>query len=574
MLAWLWINVKDFMKTRQIKLRILTAFILTVSFLVAGQEQEPEGPVLAALKPALDSVGADNILAHIKKLASDEFEGRGPATRGETLTIKYLTDQFKRSGLKPGNPDGSFVQKVPLVGFLAQPKIDMESGGKKVPLNFQDDFVHDYPALRTSVSAKNSGVVFAGYGIVAPEYGWDDYKDVDVRSKLVVVLSGEPSAPDKRDASKLDPSVFKGDTRTYYSTREFKYDIAVRKGAAAILVITDPEKSITYSLFQTFAKMEGFALKSRTPTPAFAMAGLMTINAARRLFAASGKDLDKLEGSAGRKDFRPVSTNARANISVKTKLRSVTSHNAVARIEGSDPRLKNEYVIYTAHWDHLGIDKTLKGDQIFNGAIDDAVGTAQLLEVAKGFAKLSKKPKRSILFIATTSEEKGFLGSRYYAENPLFPIAKSVANINLDGGNVWGRTKDVITSGYGLSTIDEYLEEAAKLQGRDFVRESIDNNSLYFSSDQIQFARAGIPAAFPFSGSIYTGRPADFGDKKWSGYADKDYHQVSDEVRSDWDLSGAAEDAQWLLIAGYNIAQAEKRPEWKNGSEFRRRPVN
>ena len=557
----------------------ICVIVLSVSLIVSGLPVLGQGTgegssVLSFLKPALDSVRGDEILTHIKKLASNEFEGRGPATRGEALTVNYLVDQLKRSGLRPGNPDGTFVQKVPMVGFLSQPRIDVESGGKHVPLNFQDDFVHDYPALRSSVSTKKSGVVFAGYGIVAPEYGWDDYKDADVRNKLVIVLSGEPSAPDKRDPSKLDPLVFKGDTRTYYSTRDFKYDLAARKGAAAILVITDPEKSITYSLFQTFAKMEGFALKPRTPTPAFAMAGLITANAARRLFAAAGKDLDKLEGSAGHRDFRPVSTNARAKISVKTKLRSVTSHNVVARIEGSDPRLKAEHVIYTAHWDHLGIDKDLKGDQIFNGALDDAVGTAQLLEVAKGFAKLSKKPNRSILFNATTSEEKGFLGSRYYAENPLYPIAKSVANINLDGGNVWGRTKDVITSGYGLSTIDEYLEGAAKLQGRDFVRESIDNGSLYFGSDQIQFARAGIPAVFPFSGSIYPGRPSDFGDKKWNEYADKDYHQVSDEVKADWDLSGAAEDAQWLLIAGYKIAQAEKRPEWKKGSEFRRRPVN
>jgi len=559
------------MSSSRICVIVLSVSLIVSGLPVVGQGTGEGSSVLSVLKPALDSVKGDEILTHIKKLASDEFEGRGPATRGETLTVSYLTDQFKRSGLKPGNPDGTFVQKVPMVGFLSQPKIDVESSGQMVPLNFQDDFVHDYPALRSSVSTMNSGVIFAGFGIIAPEYGWDDYKNIDVRNKLVIVLSGEPSAPDRIDPSKLDPAVFKGDTRTYYSTRDFKYALAARKGAAAILVITDPEKSNTYSLFQTFAKMEGFALKPRTPTPAFAMAGLMTINAARRLFAASGKDLDKLEESAGKKDFRPVPTNASANISVKTKLRSVTSHNVVARIEGSDPRLKNEYVIYSAHWDHLGIDKSLKGDQIYNGAIDDAVGTSQLLEVAQGFAKLSKKPKRSILFIATTSEEKGFLGSLHYAENPLYPIAKSVANINLDGGNVWGRTKDVITSGYGLSTIDEYLEGAAKLQGRDFVRESIDNDSLYFGSDQIQFALAGIPAVFPFSGSNYSGRPSDFGDKKWNEYADKDYHQVSDEVKADWDLSGAAEDAQWLLIAGYHIANAAKRPEWKRGSEFKRR---
>ncbi len=567
--VWLFVRSYQFMNSRRICVVVLLCSLIVYSFPAVGQKLGEKSSVLSVLKPALDSVQGEEILAHIKKLSSDEFEGRGPTTRGEDLTVNYLIDQFKRSGLEPGNPDGTFVQKVPMVGFLSQPTIDVESDGKKVPLNFQNDFVHDYPALRSSVSTKNSGVVFAGYGIVAPQYGWDDYKDVDVRNKLVIVLSGEPSAPDKNDPSKLDPDVFKGDTRTYYSTREFKYNIAAKKGAAAILVITDPEKSITYSLFQTFAKMEGFALNPRTPTPAFAMAGLMTINAARRLFAAAGKDLDKFEVSAGRKDFRPVSINASANISLKTKLRNVTSHNVVARIEGSDPRLKNEYVIYSAHWDHLGIDKNLKGDQIFNGAQDNAVGTAQLLEVARGFARLASKPKRSILFIAVTAEEKGFLGSRYYAQHPLFPVAKTVANINLDGGNVWGVTADLITTGYGLSTLDEFLAEAARIQGRKFINEAIDNGGLYFGSDQIEFAKVGIPACFPFSGSEYIGRPNDWGDKNWEAYSQERYHQVSDEVKLDWDLSGAAEDARWLLITGYNVAQSAKRPEWKAGSEFK-----
>ncbi|HRI05070.1 MAG TPA: M28 family peptidase [Pyrinomonadaceae bacterium] len=557
------------MNSRYIWSIFLLISLIVSGLSVVGQESNEGASVSSVLKTALDSVTGDEILTHIKKLASDEFEGRGPATRGEMLTVNYLVDQFKRSGLRPGNPDGTFVQKVPMVGFVSQPKIDVQSSGKNVPLNYQVDFVHDYPALRPSVSTKNSGVVFAGYGIVAPQYGWDDYKDVDVRNKLVIVLSGEPSAPDKNDPSKLDPTIFKGDTRTYYSTREFKYDIAAKKGAAAILVITDPEKSITYSLFQTFAKMEGFALKPRTPSLAFAMAGLITINAARRLFTSAGKDLARLEESAGNKDFRPIPANAIANISVKTKLRNVASRNVVARIEGSDPQLKNEYVIYSAHWDHLGKDTNLKGDQIFNGAQDNAVGAAQLLEVAKGFARLPKKPKRSILFIAVTAEEKGFLGSRYYAQHPLFPVAKTVANINLDGGNVWGVTADLITTGYGLSTLDEFLAEAARIQGRKFINEAIDNGGLYFGSDQIEFAKVGIPACFPFSGSEYVGRPKDWGDKKWEAYSQERYHQVSDEVKLDWDLSGAAEDAKWLLITGYNVAQAAKRPEWKAGSEFK-----
>lgn len=557
------------MRSLRINALTLMAVAFAAILVVVGQKTAEQTSILAEIKPALDSIQAAAILDHVKKLASDEFEGRGPGTTGEILTANYLVYQLKTAGLKPGNPDGTYIQKVPLIGYQTVPRIDVELGGKKTSLKFIVDFVHDYPALRPSASVENASVVFAGYGIIAPEYGWDDYKGVDVRNKLVIVLSGEPSAPDKNDPKKLDNAVFKGDTRTYYSTRGFKFDLAAKKGAAGILVIYDPDKANTYSLFQTFAKMEGFGLKPLNKNSATLISGLTTVSSARRIFADAGHDLDKLQTSADKNDFKPVETTARARISVTSKLRSIVSRNVVARVEGSDPRLKSEYVIYSAHWDHLGKDTNLKGDQIYNGAIDDAAGTAQLLEIARAFAKLPKKPKRSILFIATTAEEKGFLGSRYYAQNPLFPVAKTVANINLDGGNVWGRTKDVLSASYGLSTLDEVLEEAAKLQGRIFLKESLGNGGLYFASDQIEFAKAGIPAIFPFSGSDYVGKNKDFGDTQWNNYSEKDYHQVSDEVKPDWDLSGAVEDAQWLLIAGYEIAQASKRPEWKPGSEFK-----
>jgi len=289
------------------------------------------------------------------------------------------------------------------------------------------------------------------------------------------------------------------------------------------------------------------------------------------MLAAAGQDLGLLQGSAQTRGFKPVVTNARAKIDVTSKLRNIESQNVIARIEGSDPHLKNEYVIYTAHWDHLGIDKSLKGDQIYNGAVDNAVGVAEMLAIARAFTKLPHTPKRSVLFIATTGEEKGWLGSRYYVQHPLYPLSKIVADINIDGGNVWGRTRDVNSSGYGYSTLDEFFERAAELQGRAFSKGSMDNNGLYFGSDNIEFARAGVPAFFAFGGFEYIDKPADFGGKKWNDYADKDYHQVSDQMRSDWDLSGAADDARWLMIGGYSIAQAKSRPKWKMGSEFKRR---
>jgi Zn-dependent M28 family amino/carboxypeptidase len=315
--------------------------------------------------------------------------------------------------------------------------------------------------------------------------------------------------------------------------------------------------------------MEGFGLAS-TGVSAPVISGLMTTGVARRVAALAGRDFARLAAGAEEPRAHAVVLNVTANISVKSTIRNVVSSNVVARVEGSDARLKDEYVVYSAHWDHLGKDPTLAGDQIYNGAIDNAAGTAQLLEIARGFAALVRKPKRSILFIAVTAEEKGFLGSRFYAQNPLFPIEKTIANINLDGGNVWGLTSDLITTGYGLSTLDEALGEAARLQGRTFVNADLDNGSLYFASDQIEFAKVGIPAAFPFSGSTYVGKPKEFGEARWNAYSEKDYHKVTDEVQSDWNLSGAAEDARWLLIAGHNVADSNTRPEWKRGSEFKR----
>jgi hypothetical protein len=439
-------------------------------------------------------------------------------------------------------------------------------------LNFPDDFVHDFPALRPSASIRNAGVVFAGYGIVAPAFGWNDYRDIDVRNKLVIVLSGEPSRPTGTESKELDPASFKGEMRTWHSTRESKFDIAASKGAAGILIVTDPQASKTFSLFQTFSKMEGAALKplsNRTPT---LISGLMTVDAARRVLTLAGANFDELRTSASLSDSHKMHSSLRADITVTSTLRDVLSRNVVALVEGSDAKLKHEYVIYSAHWDHLGRDTHLKGDQIYNGAIDNAAGTSQLLEVARAFSAMPSKPRRSILFIATTAEEKGYLGSRYYAQHPLYPIAKTIANINLDGGNVWGLTSDLITTGFGLSTLDDTLAAAAILQGRKFVEEPIDDGGLYFSSDQIEFAKIGIPAAFPFSGSEYVGKSKDYAEEKWSGYSKDDYHQVSDQMKTDWDLTGAAEDAKWLMIAGALVANSEQPPEWKPGSEFSRRP--
>ncbi len=521
------------------------------------------------LRSALDTVNGPAILSHVKTLASDEFEGRAPGTRGEDLTVKYLIKQFKAVGAAPGNPNGTYVQNVPLVGYKTTTKIDLSAGGKSVPFAYLDDFVHDYPRLVPKVRVPSAEVVFAGYGITAPQFQWDDYKNTDVRGKLVLVLSGEPSRQLGDDARKLDPDFFRGVVRTYYATREFKYEEARKRGAAGVLIIYDPEKANTYSLFQTFATIGGQNLKSSPGSYEMAIAGLVTTNAVKRLFTATGKDFSNAEKTALLPSFRPALLGVKANISLTSELSYINSKNVVAKITGSDPKLRNEYIIYTAHWDHLGKDTSLTGDQIYNGANDNAIGTAQLLEAARAFASMKQKPKRSVLFVATTAEEKGYLGARYYLRRPLVPINATVANINLDAGNLFGLTSDLGSTGYGNSTMDEILEEAAKLQGRTFAKASLDETGgLYFGSDQIEFAKAGIPSVFPWSGVEYPGKPKGYGDKVWDEYSTKRYHQVTDEVMPDWDVAGAVEDTKWFVIAGYLTAQKKARPKWKYGTEY------
>ncbi|MGH9947691.1 MAG: M28 family peptidase [Pyrinomonadaceae bacterium] len=541
--------------------------LLSNGFVVAAQSRAiPEN-----LAFSIEQIQGERILKNTKILASNEFEGRAPGSRGEILTVDHIAKQFREAGAMPGNPNGTFFQKAPMIGYESKPLIALTANGKPIKISFMEDFVHDVPRLRSKVNIDISDVVFAGYGIVAPQYGWDDYKDTDVKNKLVVVLSGEPTRQDSADEKKSDAAFFRGVTRTYYSTRDSKYETAAKRGAAGILVITDPQKSETFTIFKTFAGMEGVALKSSSAAYQPAISGLVTKQAFDRLATAAGTTPDDLEKAAQDIGFKSLSLKVRGTISISSKLRQITSSNVIAKIEGSDPELKNEYVIYSAHWDHLGRDKNLVGDQIYNGANDNAVGIAQLIEIARGFAALKTKPKRSVLFMATTGEEKGFLGSRFYANNPLYPVSNTIAAINLDAGNPFGLTKDVGSAGYGNSTIDNTLAAAAEMQGRTFLKESLDGNgSYYFASDQIEFAKAGIPAVFPWSGFDYVGKPADFGERKWDEYGKDRYHRVGDEVMPDWDMTGAAQDARWLMIAGYLIADDVKRPVWSSGTEFKK----
>lgn len=548
------------------------SIILTIALACAApsrREAKTDGThELDALRSSAATITNADLARHTTALASDEFEGRAPATTGEEKTVAYLVDQFKRMGLAPGNPDGSYTQTVPLGGFSAEPIASVAVGGTQVQLSWPDDYIAWSYRSDTVVHIRDSEMVFVGYGIVAPEYDWDDYKGVDVRGRTVVMLYGEPRLPDAKDASKAGKRVFREAEQTYYATSRYKQDIALRKGAAAVVLVH--EQSAAGFPFEAVARNPRrervmVRLHDSLVVPAFVT---VRDTRARQIFAATGLDLDSLRRRATTRDFRPVPLHARLDLELRLSVREFASRNVVARLDGSDPTLRNEYVIYSAHWDHLGRDSTRAGDQVYNGAVDNAGGSAQVLEIAEAFADLGVPPRRSILFLLTTAEEIGLLGARYYAVSPLYPIERTVGNINLDSFLPWGRTMDVINLGEGRSTMDDVLAEEVRAQGRTIVPDPFPHEGFYFRSDHLEFARVGVPSIFPSAGLQNVGQPAGFGQKKVEEYLARDYHALSDEVRPDWDWSGGVEDAQLLLRVGYRIAQSDARPAWKSSSEF------
>jgi Zn-dependent M28 family amino/carboxypeptidase len=528
------------------------------------------------LASAVESIKPGQILDHIKVLASDEFEGRAPGTPGEDKTIAYLTGQFQKMGLKPGNHDGTFVQSVPLVGFQAK-RVEgaFQAGSQTIGLSFPNDFVGVSRRNADEVKVEKSEVVFVGYGVVAPEYGWDDYKGLDVRGKTLIMLVNDPPVPDPKDPSSLDPAVFKGRAMTYYGRWTYKYEIASEKGAAAaILVHETGPAGYPFEVVKGSWSRENFDIaqpQTGQPPARVAVEGWITLDKAKELFAACGRDLEALKKAAVLRDFRPDLLGATARFAITNVQRQVNSRNIVARLEGADSTLKNETIIYTAHWDHLGRDPALQGDQIYNGAADNASGVAAVLEIARAFTQVKPAPKRSILFLCVTAEEQGLLGAKYYATHPLYPLERTLANINLDVINLWGPTKDLISIGMGNSTLDDILVEIAGTRGRTVVPDADPEKGYYFRSDHFEFAKQGVPALDPKGGREYVGKSADFGKQKQAEYTAKDYHKPSDQVKPDWDLTGAAADLGILLELGYRVAQGDRYPEWKPGSEFKAR---
>jgi len=535
----------------------------------------PAAKVEVAARPTpigqLPQIDVDKVLAHTKVLSSDAFEGRAPGTKGEDKTVQYIEDQFKQIGLKPGNTDGTYVQKVPLVGITADPSpLVFTKGAQKTTLKWKDDVVAWTKHVDEHAAIKDSELVFVGYGVVAPEYNWDDYKGMDVAGKTLVMLVNDPPVPDPNNANELDPKTFGGKAMTYYGRWTYKYEIGAQKKAAGVLLVHETGPAgYPFEVVQSKVTEQFDLVTPDKNMSHVAIEGWITLDRAKELLKTAGRDFDDLKKQAATRDFKPVPLGVTATMALHNTLRTIDSRNVVAKLEGSDPAHKDEYVVYTAHWDHFGIGPEVNGDRIYHGAKDNAVGVAGLIEMARAFTRLPAPPKRSILFMSVTAEEQGLLGSQYYSVTPIYPLAKTVANINMDGMNVMGRTKDITLVGYGASELDDYTAAAAAEQGRVIRPDPEPEKGFYYRSDHFNFAKQGVPALDPDEGIDFVGKPADYGKKVRDDYTEHRYHKPQDVITPEWDLSGAREDLRVFFAVGYRVAQADKFPEWKPGNEFK-----
>jgi Zn-dependent M28 family amino/carboxypeptidase len=517
-------------------------------------------PAVAAVAKA--QITPATLRAPIRILASDEFEGRGPATRGDALARLYLSTELETLGLTPGGENGSWEQPFDIVGVKAKLPATWDFTGKagSASLKLGDDYIAGSGVQTPTAAIENAPLVFVGYGIEAPEYQWNDFKGVDVKGKVLVMLNNDPD---------WDPKLFAGITRLYYGRWTYKYESAARHGAAgAIIVHTTPSAGYPWQVVQSSWGGTQFELPAENE-PRIQLKGWATEDAARRLLKAGGADLDALVKQAKSRGFRPVPLNLRTSIKFDNDISRVRTANVAGLLPGSDPALKDQVVIYSAHHDHFGIgDPDKSGDKIYNGAEDNAAGCAQVLAIARAMAALPERPRRSVLFLFVAGEEQGLLGSKYYAAHPTFAPGRIAANINYDGGNYLGRTRDLTQVGAGKSSLDALAKALVEAQGRKLVPDQNPDKGYYYRSDQFSFAKIGVPALYFDEGTDYIGKPAGWGKQQHEEWTEHVYHQPSDQLTDQWVFDGMIEDAMIGFEAGWLIAQADEMPAWNPGDEF------
>jgi len=520
-------------------------------------------PTLPGEEQAARRIDRGTLEAPVKFLSDDLLEGRGPATRGDRLARLYLASLLEGLGYEPGGPGGSWEQPFELVGVKAKmpDAWSFRAGGKTVDLRRWDDYIATSGVQREKAAIEGAELVFVGYGIQAPEYRWDDYKGADLKGKVLVMMNNDPD---------WDPDLFAGKTRLYYGRWTYKYESAARQGAAgAIIIHTTPSAGYPWQVVQTSWSGEKFSLPA-AGEPEIQVAAWATEDSVRRLLAAAGHDLDKLLAQARGRDFRPVPLGITTSLTLENQVTHAQTANVAGLLRGGDPRLRDEVVIYSAHHDHFGIgtpDKT--GDRIYHGANDNASGCAQLLAIAKAFAALPERPRRSVLFLFVGVEEQGLLGSEYYAKHPTFPAGKIAANVNSDEGDIWGRTTDLTSVAMGKSAaLDRLVAALAAKQGRTVVADPFPDRGHFYRSDQFNFAKIGVPAVYLNPGTDFRGRPQGWGKKTIETWEATQYHQPSDRLTPDWNFDGMIEDAQLGFHLGIALAQADQMPAWNHGDEF------
>ena len=530
----------------------------------AMAQTKPGIPTEAQAKAAELGITESALRAHIRFLSDDLLEGRGPGTRGDDLAMRYITAQFQALGLGPAAADGGWIQKVPLVGVNTKPPGSIEfkskSGSLRLKNHSQYIMVSGRPTEQASFT--DAEVVFVGYGMQAPEFDWNDYKD-DVRGKVVLIMNNDPSS---------NPDLFSGRTRLYYGRWDYKYAKAAEMGAVGALIIhTSPSAGYPYQVVQTSWTGEQMALEGggdqRVP-----MEGWLTEDSAQELAKFAGKDLDELRASAEKRNFKPVPLGVTLSASMKALVRKTTTGNVLGLMPGSDPELSKEWIIFSAHHDHIGMTEKRdeKTDNIYNGAVDNASGIGTMLTIANAFANLpeSERPKRSILFASVGAEEQGLLGSKYLAENPPIPAGRLAAVVNIDGINILGRTKDVVVIGKGKSNMDKIVERISRWQDRTVVPDQFPDKGSYYRSDQFSFAKVGVPGVYLSTGIHVVGKPDGWGRTKMREWVANTYHQTNDEYQDDWDLSGALEDTKLMFHVGLQAANQSAIPAWTPGDEF------
>jgi len=518
----------------------------------------------AALTAAAQTfeISGERIRAHVRFLSHDLMEGRGIGTRGELIATEYLATQFALAGAKPAGDQGTWFQTVPLVGVetLPQAQLSFHGRGRTLTLKWLDDFVGS--SLRQQpLEQFEAEAIFAGHGIVAPEYGWDDFKGADVRGKILVLFTNEPASE--------DPKFFGGRALTYYGRWTYKFEQALRGGAlGAIIIHTNATAGYPWSVVRGSWGREQPFVELKPGESALAFAGWVSEAAGEKLLNLAGRKVAELLKAAQSREFRPIPLGLRVRGRLPAKIRQIQTRNVIAKVEGSDPELRSEAVLFTAHWDHLGMGEPIHGDAIYNGAVDNATGCGILLEIARAWATLEQKPRRSALFLAVTAEEGGLRGSEYYAANPVVPPGRTAAGLNFDAFHPLGLVRSVVVGGAERTTLYPVVQEIAARLGLEVKPDPRPEQGSYYRSDHFPLAKAGIPAFSIHQGGDFVGKPAGFAEQVFREFNSKHYHQPSDEFHEDWDFAGLEQIARFGFLLGFEIANLDKLPHWNPGEEF------